>query len=67
MRLVVQRVKSASVTVDGAVVSTIGPGAMYVIKSEPSLIGFLLSLSFKKYNSHFLYLLFVSKGISGNP
>jgi hypothetical protein len=31
MRLVVQRVRSASVTVDGAVVSKIGPGAMYVM------------------------------------
>ena len=28
MRLVVQRVKSASVTVDGSMVSSIGPGAM---------------------------------------
>ncbi len=28
MRLVVQRVKSASVTVDGSIVSSIGPGAM---------------------------------------
>jgi D-tyrosyl-tRNA(Tyr) deacylase len=31
MRLVVQRVKSASVTVDGAVVSSIGPGAMALV------------------------------------
>ena len=28
MRIVVQRVKSASVTVDGSIVSSIGPGAM---------------------------------------
>jgi D-tyrosyl-tRNA(Tyr) deacylase len=31
MRLVVQRVKSASVTVDGTVVSSIGPGAMALV------------------------------------
>jgi D-aminoacyl-tRNA deacylase len=31
MRLVVQRVKSASVTVDGEVVSSIGPGAMALV------------------------------------
>jgi D-tyrosyl-tRNA(Tyr) deacylase len=31
MRLVVQRVKSASVTVDGKVVSSIGPGAMTLV------------------------------------
>jgi len=31
MRLVVQRVKSASVTVDGSVVSSIGPGAMALV------------------------------------
>lgn len=31
MRLVVQRVKSASVTVDGAVVSSIGPGVMALV------------------------------------
>jgi len=31
MRLVVQRVKSASVTVDGQVVSSIGPGAMALV------------------------------------
>ena len=31
MRLVVQRVKSASVTVDGNVVSSIGPGAMALV------------------------------------
>ena len=31
MRLVVQRVKSASVTVDGQIVSSIGPGAMTLV------------------------------------
>lgn len=31
MRLVVQRVKSASVTVDGLIVSSIGPGAMALV------------------------------------
>jgi len=31
MRIVVQKVKSASVTVDGAVVSSIGPGAMALV------------------------------------
>ena len=31
MRLVVQRVKSSSVTVDGSVVSSIGPGAMALV------------------------------------
>eukprot|EP00980_Cylindrotheca_fusiformis_P006219 scaffold1328_cov108-Cylindrotheca_fusiformis.AAC.9 len=31
MRIVVQRVKSASVTVDGKVVSSIGPGAMALV------------------------------------
>lgn len=31
MRLVVQRVKSASVTVDGSIVSSIGPGAMALV------------------------------------
>ncbi|KAG7355882.1 D-tyrosyl-tRNAtyr deacylase [Nitzschia inconspicua] len=31
MRLVVQRVKSASVTVDGSVVSSIGPGTMALV------------------------------------
>lgn len=31
MRLVVQRVKSASVTVEGSVVSSIGPGAMALV------------------------------------
>jgi D-tyrosyl-tRNA(Tyr) deacylase len=31
MRLVVQRVKSASVTVDGSLVSSIGPGAMALV------------------------------------